>query len=140
MRVYIAGPMSGKPLYNFPAFDEAACLWRAAGHDVTSPADITRGLYWERFGRQYDPATDRAEWGDIVTCELFQRDLAAVCTVDAIVLLDGWKQSRGAKMEISVGLALGKRFYSAATMGEIYVELETTVRHAVPIDVITRGA
>jgi len=122
MRIYIAGPMSGQPLYNFPAFDEAAARWRSNGHDVTSPADITRGLYWERFGRQYDPAVDRVEWGDRITCELFERDLRAVCTVDGIALLAGWKHSRGAKMEIAVGLALGKMFYDAERMEHMGVE------------------
>lgn len=110
MKVYIAGPISGFPLYNFPAFDEAAAYWRGFGHQVTTPADITRGLYWERYGRQYDPATDRAEWGDPITCELFRRDLDAVCTVDSLVLLPGWLNSRGARMEVAVACALGKRF------------------------------
>ena len=122
MRVYLAGPMSGKPLYNFAAFDEAAAHWRGNGHDVSSPADITRGLYWERFGRMYDPATDRAEWGDRITCELFERDLRAVCDCEAIALLEGWQNSRGAKMEIAVAQALGKLFYDARTMAHIGVE------------------
>jgi nucleoside 2-deoxyribosyltransferase len=136
MRVYIAGPMSGIPLYNFPEFDRVAAEWRALGHDVASPADITRGLYWERFGRQYNPATDRAEWGDEITCELFERDLAAVCQSDALVLLTGWNQSRGARMEITVACALGKAFYSASSSTPLTIEMATSVRSVCPADAL----
>lgn len=127
MRIYIAGPMSNVPLYNFPAFDEAAAYWRADGHEVSSPADITRGLWWERYGRCYDPATDRAEWGDPVTCELFARDLAAVCAADAIVVLPGWQDSRGAKIETAVACALGKRFVEHGTFDRIALVATTAV-------------
>ena len=116
MKVYIAGPMSGKPQYNFPAFDAVAFDWREHGNVVASPPDITRAFWWDRFGRQYNPETDRAEWGDAVTCELFKRDLAAVCDADVIVVLDGWEHSRGARIEVAVANALRKRVVSASTL------------------------
>lgn len=129
--------MSGLPSYNFPAFDSAAYEWRNWGYDVTSPADITRGLWWERFGRPYDPATDRAEWGDPMTCELFRRDLTAVCTVDTLVLLPGWEQSRGAKMEIAVACALGKRFICATSYKQLDIEATGVVHRVLPVATAT---
>ena len=40
VRVYIAGPMTGIPQYNFPEFDRVATLLRAMGYDVVSPAEL----------------------------------------------------------------------------------------------------
>lgn len=127
MRVYVAGPMTGYALYNFPAFAQAAERWRAKGHDVITPPEITEAVWNERFCRSYDPAFDRAEWGDPITCELFQRDLAAVCTVDALALLPGWERSKGAKMEIAVARTLGKVCYCADTFTPLDVEAQITL-------------
>ena len=37
--IYIAGPMSGIPYFNFPAFDTAKAFLILQGWDVVSPAD-----------------------------------------------------------------------------------------------------
>lgn len=42
-----------------------------------------------------------------------QQDLEQVLSVDALVLLPGWKDSEGAKLEVRVALVTGKRFYEA---------------------------
>ena len=40
MHFYIAGPMRGIHLFNFPAFDAAKKYLSMNGHSVISPADI----------------------------------------------------------------------------------------------------
>ena len=40
MRVYLAGPMTGLPQFNFPAFDNAEKDLQARGYDVVPPADL----------------------------------------------------------------------------------------------------
>ena len=40
MIIYIAGPMTGRPDLNFPAFHAAATTLRDAGFDVVNPAEI----------------------------------------------------------------------------------------------------
>lgn len=115
MRLYIAGPMTGFPLYNFPAFDYAEAQALDAGFTVVTPANITRSLWRERFGCDYNPAIDKAEWGDPIVAEMFKRDLAAVCEADAIALLEGWQKSKGANLELAVARALGKKVLDART-------------------------
>ena len=38
-RLYVAGPMTGLPDHNYPAFAEAAARLRAVGYEVESPAN-----------------------------------------------------------------------------------------------------
>lgn len=39
-RIYISGPMTGLPDFNFPAFHDAAARLRERGHEVANPAEI----------------------------------------------------------------------------------------------------
>lgn len=80
MRAYIAGPMSGLPGLNFPAFHAEAKKWRDLGHEVINPAELNP-----------DPTMPWAE--------CMRRDIAALVTCDTIILLPGWQQSMGASLE-----------------------------------------
>lgn len=98
MRVYIAGPMTHYPLYNFPAFDAAADEIRSEGHKAINPAELDREA-------GFDPTTLPEDW-DWSTYppgtdpnEFINRDLDAIKTADAIYMLRGWRQSRGARAE-----------------------------------------
>lgn len=97
IRIYLAGPMTGLPELNFPAFHRAAASLRASGHEVVNPAEIN-----------VDPekgwhACMRADIAELVTC-------------DAIALLPGFERSRGARLERHIALELGMR--------EIFITLE----------------
>ncbi|WP_407059246.1 DUF4406 domain-containing protein (plasmid) [Ralstonia syzygii subsp. celebesensis] len=87
-KIYIAGPMTGLPDLNFPAFHEAASALRAAGHDVVNPAEINP-----------DP---NAGW---LAC--MRADIRELVTCDAIYLLPGWENSRGARLEARIAEGLG---------------------------------
>jgi hypothetical protein len=87
--LYVSGPMTGHPNYNFPAFHEAAGRLRAAGHNVLNPAD---------------------NWGGVVDIDrhlCMKLDIAQVLMSDGIALLDGWRNSRGARVEMEVAYAIG---------------------------------
>lgn len=90
MRIYIAGPMTGYPELNFPAFHAEAARLRGFGFDVVSPAEVN--------------VPHPGGW------ELAMRaDIAVLVTCDAIAYLPGWEKSRGAQLEHQIAMALGMR-------------------------------
>lgn len=90
MKIYIAGPMRGHPGYNFDAFNDAAIWLRAQGHEVYNPAELP--------GQQFTDATNR---------EALAIELAWIARhADAIYMLRGWEQSRGAMAEWALARAL----------------------------------
>ena len=102
-RVYIAGPMSGLPDYNFPAFHEAAKRWRAWGWEVVNPAELDEQI--DGFNATKDVAMPHEHY--------MKRDIPHVAQCDAIALLPGWEKSRGVKDETSVAKMCGLDFYDA---------------------------
>jgi hypothetical protein len=113
MRTYLAGPMSGIPLFNFPAFDAAAADLRSQGITVVSPTDLDRE-------DGFDPRSLPANWDWNVypaglLFEAFDRDMAALKTCDAIHLLPGWQQSKGANAERAVAIWFGLGVFEYGT-------------------------
>lgn len=81
MKIYIAGPMTGLPESNYPAFHSAARRLRELGHTVLNPAENPVppcGGTWQGYMR--------LALAQLVQCE-------------CIVLLPGWSESKGALIE-----------------------------------------
>lgn len=88
VRIYIAGPMTGLPDFNYPAFNECAAALRARGFVVENPAD--------------NPEPHCKSWLGYMRMALRQ---LALC--DAVAMLPGWGHSRGAVIEHQLGRNLG---------------------------------
>jgi hypothetical protein len=89
--LYIAGPMSGLPGYNRPAFEAAQRALRHAGYDVQSPHTIDAGGE-ERSWTWY-----------------MRRAIRLLLECDGVALLVGWQESPGASMERYVAQRIGMR-------------------------------
>lgn len=94
---YLAGPMSGLPQFNFPAFYEAAAHLRDTGWGIVSPAELddedTKNDALK--SAKGNPADQKKTWADFLA-----RDIKIV--VDkcvGIVFLPNWFLSRGARLE-----------------------------------------
>jgi hypothetical protein len=115
--------MTGKPDLNRPAFDAAEKRLTAQGHFVINPhrvsvpfgsaedlkasfAEYYRMLDLDANFLDHTPATQTVERTRIARA-VVDADLAAVCSCDAIYLLRGWENSRGAKMELAEALKHG---------------------------------
>lgn len=103
-RIYIAGPMSGIPLFNFPEFDETAAYIdkHFPGCVPVNPAQIDRD-------HGFDPATlpEDYNWNLIPESagtreEIIRRDINALLTCHSIYMLPGWENSSGAKAELQL--------------------------------------
>lgn len=79
-RIYIAGPMSGLPEANYPAFNTAAHRLRALGFEVENPAE--------------NPEPKCGTWLGYMRMAIRQ-----LVTCDGVALLPGWRGSRGARIE-----------------------------------------
>lgn len=122
MRIYIAGPITGIPDYA-ERFAKAAREIEAAGHVAVNPAlDGTGGgKSWHYYAR---------------------RALFLMLTCDAVLLLDGWLKSRGARFERDVADALNMTTFAdlhalellgdsiaPAALGDVDVEVGWAVRY-----------
>lgn len=91
MKLYVAGPMTGLPEFNLPAFAEATARLNAKGYEAINPGrrgGTIEGYVWSDYLR--------LGLADLVTCE-------------GVALLDGWSGSKGARLEVHVADELGMR-------------------------------
>jgi hypothetical protein len=86
--IYLSGPMSGLPDYNYPAFHAAAAHLRGLGYVVESPAEL--------------PEPPCKSWAGYMRLALAQ-----LVRCDITVRLPGWYNSRGAVIESSLARMLG---------------------------------
>jgi len=98
LRVYLAGPMTGRAEWNFPAFREAAAELRALGFDVVSPHELD-----EVTG--FDSTAPVNEFTHEHLLAALRRDVLAVLDADGVATLAGWELSRGARAEVSLAYA-----------------------------------
>lgn len=87
-RVYIAGPMTGLPGYNYAAFNAEAARLRQLGFAVENPAE--------------NPAPPCDTW-----LAYMRLAIAQLVRCDAVALLPGWRDSRGARVEEGLARSLG---------------------------------
>lgn len=87
---YIAGPMTGLPDYNRPAFFEAAKYMQHFGYDVINPAENFGGDTTLAYEKYIELGVSQAE------------------SADAVVLLPGWQHSHGAVREAHAALSKGR--------------------------------
>lgn len=100
--IYIAGPMTSYPAFNFPAFFAAEEKFTAEGWRVFNPANKEQelGTTEAKSFAQGDAVGLVAEGWDWK--EAFEWDCSKVIHADAIYLLQGWEKSTGARAEWAV--------------------------------------
>jgi hypothetical protein len=86
MIAYLAGPMSGIPEFNYPAFAEHAKYIREQlKYEVISPAE-------QGFG-SFNPGTTGYE-------EVLNDCVKLVSLADMLFVMEGWTKSNGARAEV----------------------------------------
>lgn len=102
--VYLAGPMTGRPLFNYPAFYGAAGLIEKEFQcEVLNPARQPNGLAYSEY---------------------IELALADVRSATAILLLQGWESSPGARKEFCLAAECNIRIIYEAQLAD---ELKTRI-------------
>ena len=105
-KIYIVGPMAGYAHSNFPAFSNATIHVMEWGYTPISPTEMVK-LYegWDNM----PPPFFKPSYADRV--RFMRRDLLALLDLDfltdAIYMLKGWENSKGAKVEHALAEYLG---------------------------------
>ena len=98
MKIYIAGPITGRSLDEArDEFARAANLLVSLGHDPVNPFVVA-------------PTRDDWQWEDYM-----RADLTALLGCDAVATLSGHHQSRGARIEVDLAKRLGMPVHDIAT-------------------------
>ena len=103
--VYIAGPMTGQPLFNYPKFyGYAELIQKEWGCKVLNPARQPNGLKYSEY---------------------LKRAMEDVNAASVVVLLDGWENSNGAMKEFDAAYRRGCSFVAE---GELFAALDEKLK------------
>lgn len=87
-KVYISGPITGAEFGNRFAFMAARCGLELCGYEVVDPSDVKLD-------------------GDATWADYMRADLKLLLDCDYIYMLDGWEDSKGARLERELAENLG---------------------------------
>ena len=102
MKFYLTGPITGYENGNKVAFETAAKNLRSRGYEVISPLELNtpeeeKEALEKHYGEMY--------W------KLLARDMVVISTVNGIIFLPGWEDSKGARLEAYTGLLNNHPFF-----------------------------
>lgn len=103
MKLYVAGPMTGYTDWNFAAFFAGADQLRALGHEPINPAENDGTTLAEAVAGAH---ASTASWSDYM-----RLDIRHISRADAVCVLPGWQQSKGATLEVDIATRLGLPIY-----------------------------
>ena len=93
MKIYISGPISHDPFHE-DAFTKAEEYLRHLGYEVINPIDIP--------DKEFDgPDRDVQKWNYFM-----RASIKLLMDCDQIYMLEGWEDSRGARLEQKIALQL----------------------------------
>lgn len=106
---YIAGPMTGIPQFNFPAFFDAAKDLRSRGHTIVSPAEMDMEIGVTALSSPDGKLTNGKTDDGYTFGDFLARDVKVIADkVDGVVCLPSWEISKGARLEVYVALISNK--------------------------------
>lgn len=122
MRYYLSGPMTGRPDFNYPAFNKAAEILRAHGLEIVNPAENFEG-------------------DDSLPREVYMaKDVRDLMTCDAIILLPDWHTSKGARLELEIADQIGLEILQLDDDGELAPLDQTTTPEHLEAQSLVNGA
>jgi hypothetical protein len=100
--------MRGIPEFNYPAFHAGAAKLRDEGHFVFSPAEYDIKKHGKDISNAAGSVEQAAAEHGFNLREALRDALIFICDeADAVALLPGWENSKGANAERATAIALG---------------------------------
>lgn len=123
---YVAGPMSGIPQFNIPAFDDMATWLREIGFKVVNPAELDDPAMREACLASEDGSPNVQTLGGQTYGEILARDIRIILdAVTDIIVLPDWYYSTGARIEVATGLSKGVRILQRVRTDSLPVVMRT---------------
>ena len=96
--IYISGPIKNMTDGNMPAFDKAEKQLKEMGYETLNPHKIGEELNIRFF-----------EMGKVPTYEDYLKEdiIQMLAKCEKVLVLPGWRNSKGSKLEIAIALACG---------------------------------
>lgn len=126
MKVYLAGPMQGYENFNKKNFDKYEEILKSSGYEVFNPSETD-------LSKSYQ--SGEVEGQEFVN-QCLNIDLNYICkNAEAIALMPGWENSKGAKAEYFTALACNLKIIILEDAlngleGESYIGLKSTQKLA----------
>ena len=126
IKIFLSGPMSGYKGYNFSRFDSIAEKLERSGIEVVNPVTICRKF------KQETVIKDKGAFARMVA---EQQEAEKTCT--AILLLNGWEVSNGAKLELMTALKNGLDIFKESDIDLLtsYAK-SSSAKMAIPVEEI----
>ena len=127
MAWYVCGPMTNIARFNYPMFDIVTQHLRLdPANMVVSPTELDSKLMQDLARASLDGDLTKMQndsgetWGDVLA-----RDVKLIeKLIGKFALLPGWQKSRGARLEVFVGLLVGvTEFYFVSFSGDGAINL-----------------
>ena len=99
-KVFLSGPMTVYPGYNFQRFNLAEKQLADAGIECVNPVHICKKYKEEHV------LADKAVFDKMIAEE---QEAEREC--DAILLLDGWQMSKGVRLELKIALEMDMQIF-----------------------------
>lgn len=125
MKFYISGKIgeNAPSKETLAKFKKAEEFLKEKGHEVFNPTTSGLGLHAESLARAADYETSFYQ-------EILLLDLVKLSQCDAVMVLDDWHNSSGAKVELMLAQALRMPIYQEAPNGRLF-EVKFDVRKKV---------
>ena len=109
MKLYLAGPMTGIPQFNYPAFDG----WKAAlqdyGYTVVAPHDEDSDELREAaMASESGALIDLKGIGDMSPENLATRNVLGVLSCRGVATMPDWARSSGVRHEVETAVRFGR--------------------------------
>ena len=119
-KIYIAGPMRGKPDWNYEAFNNAEKRLVDNGWKTINPATLDSNhqdtINLNCASESFDPDNDVHHQD--VNRRIMKRDVDVICDeCEAIYMLKGWQNSQGACAEFYLACSIGLDIYYESSDG-----------------------